>query len=121
MKRFGRYGWLFGLALCGAVGCQKGDGAGAPTRTDGPYAGDIEKLCNVVVRSGGDKEVGADRNFLIATWLGANLETPESRKFLARIQPLVGEQKATAIEAEAKRVGLTGCPLADEWRKPPLP
>jgi hypothetical protein len=86
---------------------------------DGPYAADIEKICNVVARSGGDKEVGADRNYLIATWLGANLETPESRKFLARIQPLVGEQKATAIEAEATRVGLTECPLANEWRKPP--
>lgn len=85
---------------------------------DGPYAADVEKICNVVARSGGDKQEGADRNYLIATWLGANLTTPESRKFLAKIQPLVGEQKATAIEAEAKRVGLTECPLAAEWRAP---
>jgi hypothetical protein len=138
-----RYGWF----LVALLGCQRGDGANQPperrspdeprfaeprsaeprsaeprspgARVDTPYARDIEKLCDVLVRSGGDQAEGADRNYLVATWLGSNLETPESRKFLARIQPLVGEPKASALEVEAKTVGLAHCALADEWRKLP--
>ena len=56
---------------------------------------------------------------LVANWLAANLETQESRDFLVKIQPFVGEEKATALENEAKRLGLAGCALAAEWRTSP--
>jgi hypothetical protein len=46
------------------------------------------------------------------------LQTPESRQFLIKIQPLVGDAKADALEDEAKRVGLSGCALAAQWRTP---
>jgi hypothetical protein len=82
------------------------------------YTTDIDKLCDVVKRSGANQERGTnDRMYLIATWLGSNLKTPEARKFLADIQPLVGEAKANALDAEAKRAGLAGCALSAEWRK----
>jgi len=91
--------------------------AGAPPST--AYAGDIAKLCDVVRLSGAEAESPSDRRLPIANWLAANLTTPESRQFLAQIQPLDGAAKADALDAEARRVGLTGCALAAEWRAPP--
>ena len=85
------------------------------SRPDTPYASDIAKLCDVVARSGAAGHDGNDRMFLVATWLGSNLETADARAFLARIQPLEGESKAAALDGEAARVGLTGCALAAEW------
>ena len=122
-----KLGWFVLVAI---LGCQSGPEDSGRTdqevaaplpRAAGPYASDIEKLCNVVVRSGADTIPGPDRHYPIATWLAANLTTPESRKFLVKIQPMVGEAKAVALETEAHRVGLAGCPLANEWRTPPSP
>ncbi len=84
---------------------------------DAAYTGDIEKLCDVVARSGSTDLDQNDRVFKIATWLGTNLETGDARKFLAKIQPLKGAAKADALDAEAKRVGIASCALAAEWRR----
>jgi hypothetical protein len=92
--------------------------AGAPLPP--AYADDVAKLCDVVRLSGAESESPGDRRVPIANWLAANLTTAESRQFLARIQPLDGAQKADALDAEARRVGLTGCALAAEWRAPPM-
>jgi hypothetical protein len=135
--------WLAALAAATGLGCQGSDRrrssegeqappaaspSGAPAPAPVPaappsgaargsskdYAGDIQKLCDVVQQSGAGS--GDDRRLHIANWLAANLVTAESRQFLARIQPLVGEEKAGALEAEARRVGLPACALAAEWR-----
>jgi hypothetical protein len=90
--------------------------AGAPAAK--AYADDIKKLCDVVKLSGAESYPADERMLPIANWLAANLATPESRQFLVRIQPLVGEPKAEALEAEARRTGLSGCALATEWRAP---
>jgi hypothetical protein len=114
--------WIVSLVV--VAGCQRGD-AGEPAPIEpaaltagAAYAKDIDALCDSVARSGADKIEPDARQLTIANWLGANLQTPESRKFLVRIQPLVGDAKANALEAEAKRVGLAGCALAAEWRTP---
>lgn len=118
--------WIAGIAIVAALGCQRDSDKPAPTqsvRTAAPgsaYAKDIEALCDAVKRSGAEDDPGA-RQLTIANWLAANLTTPESRQFLVKIQPLVGEEKAQALETEAKRVGLPGCPLAAEWRTPATP
>lgn len=121
--------------LAASVGCGRDreapkatEGAGAavpgtPTSVAAPsgatgYAGDIDKLCNVVVLAKADQVPSGERALPIANWLAANLTTPESRQFLVKIQPLVGTAKADALDAEARRVGLTGCALAAEWRAP---
>ena len=116
----------FACLLVVCLGCQKGEGdapaSGQSVRAAPPgsgYAKDIEALCDVIARSGAPDD--DSRTMLIANWLAANLTTPESRQFLIKIQPLQGEAKANALEAEAKRVGLSGCALAAEWRKPPAP
>ncbi len=113
------------LLLC-LVACQRGESdSGAPAKTvvaaatpGSEYANDIAALCDSVARSGADKVDEDARTLTIANYLGANLKTAESRQFLVQIQPLVGEPKATALENEAKRVGLPGCALAAEWRTP---
>lgn len=115
------------VLACGLLlGCQSKDtGQPAPTESavaaapGSGYAKDIEALCESVTRSGADQGEPDAKALTIANWLAANLTTPESRKFLVRIQPLVGDAKASALETEARRVGLAGCALADEWRAPP--
>lgn len=93
--------------------------AAAAAAASKDYAGDIAKLCEVVQLSGAEAESPDDRRLPIANWLAANLTTSESRQFLAQIQPLVGDRKADALDAEARRVGLAACSLAAEWRAPP--
>jgi hypothetical protein len=113
------------LLLLALVACQKGETDSAPAAKSvvaaapgADYANDIAALCDSVTRSGADKVDEDARALTIANWLGANLKSAESRQFLVQIQPLVGEPKATALDTEAKRVGLSGCALAAEWRTP---
>lgn len=105
---------------CIAVSCQSGAGSTPPPATQ-QYRSDIENLCDAVVRSGADRLPAGERALAIATWLPSHLTTPEARDYLVRIQPLVGEPKALALEAEARRVGLASCALAAEWRRAPAP
>lgn len=106
-----------------SFGCQQGEGTPPPSgesvRTaapGSPYANDIEALCDVIARSQAPDD--DSRTLIIANWLAANMKTPESRQFLIKIQPLAGDAKADALEGEAKRVGLSGCALAAQWRTP---
>jgi hypothetical protein len=98
-----------------AAGCRRDSGSTALPVSE-PYRSDIENLCDAVGRSGADQQPGGDRALVIASWLGAHIQTQDAHEYLARIQPLVGDAKAAALEAEARRVGLPGCALAAEWR-----
>ncbi len=88
----------------------------AAADVDPAYAADIDALCNAVVRSGADKLAPTEQTVTIAMWLGSNLKTAEVRAFLVRVQPLVGNAKADALDAERARAGLATCPLAAIWR-----
>ncbi len=110
----------FGLLACQRGETEKGGSPQGIVATGAPgseYAQDIAALCDSVARSGATDD--DSRALTIANWLDATLKTPESRKFLVQIQPLAPEPKATALEAEARRVGLPGCALAALWRVPP--
>lgn len=121
MKRFA---WL----LIAAAACQNGDGSARPAPppasgsgtarpfvTDA-YRKDIDSLCNVIHLSGADQQPEEARQAIIAMWLGPHITTEDGHKYLVSIQPLQGDAKANELEAEARRVGLGGCPLAAEWR-----
>lgn len=120
MKRFA---WL----LIAAAACQNGDrsapppppasgsGVARPFVTD-DYRKDIDSLCNVIHLSGADQQPEDARQAIIAMWLGPHITTEDGHKYLVAIAPLRGEAKANELEAEARRVGLGGCPLAAEWR-----
>lgn len=102
---------LVALAACGS----DARNAPPPTATSVGYRTDIEKLCEVLARSGADQLAPGDRAFATASWLAANFQTSEVHDYLVQIQPLAPEAKAAALESEAKRVGLVHCALADEW------
>ena len=112
MKRFA---WLLVAAACqsgsssappprsteaAAAGAGAGSGIPRPFVSDA-YRKDIDSLCNVMKLSGADQQ------------------PPDARQVLIAIQPLHGEAKAAELDGEARRVGLSSCPLADEWRTAP--
>ena len=94
--------------------CHKSKSAPAVTPE---YKQDIVNLCDVVHLSGADQLPEGSRTPSIAMWLGPHIKTPEGHDFLVKIQPLEGMAKASALDAEAKRVGIGTCALADEWRR----
>jgi hypothetical protein len=100
----------------GSAGSAGSAGPVGPIADD--YKTDIENLCDVEKRSGADQLEPAQRNPTIAMWLGPNIKTTAGHQFLVQIQPLQGAEKAQALEVEAKRVGISECPLATEWRTP---
>ena len=105
--------WLIVVAACGSSSAKEEP---PPPPVVAPYVADIDNLCNVIERSKSNGLEAADKRFQTATWLAANLKTPEGHKFLEKIQPLDKAAKIAALESEATRVGLAGCPLANEWR-----
>jgi hypothetical protein len=114
--------WIARLLACLGVvaGCQRSSGSPPPvsevSEVSEAYRQDIARLCDVMVESGADQLPAGERALSIARWLSDHLATPEAHDYLIRIQPLVGEPKAAALETEARRVGLAGCALAAEWR-----
>jgi hypothetical protein len=84
--------------------------------TDG-YRTDITNLCDAIRLSGAEDKPKDERWTVVAMWLGPHITTEAGREFLVAIQPLKGEAKVIALESEAKRVGLSKCELANEWRK----
>jgi hypothetical protein len=116
-----------------AAACQSGQPTEAPANsptgttviqlpkaqvTEG-YRADITTLCDVVHLSGADQKPKNERWPIIAMFLGPQIKTDAAHEFLIAIQPLTGEAKALALETEAKRVGLSSCALAAEWRGGP--
>ena len=122
--------WIACVVLVAA--CQSGSGgreeAPAPRGTQviqlpkaevtEPYRADITNLCDCLHLSGADQAPKDERWQVIAMWLGPHIKTEAGHEFLIAIQPLTGEAKAMALESEAKRVGVTKCELANEWRQP---
>ena len=115
--------WI--ACVAALASCQGGNAGTAPapaaTPPDRPpvsaaYREDVATVCDVVHLSKADEAPPNDRWPTIAIWLGPHIKTAEGRAFVVAIQPLTGEPKAMALEAEARRVGLAGCALAAEWR-----
>jgi hypothetical protein len=105
-----------GLLAPLAGACHK-DGHRASAQVTPEYKQDITNLCDVLHLSGADQLPESSRAPTIAMWLGPHIKTSEGHSFLVTIQPLEGMAKAAALDDEAKRVGLDGCPLSDEWRR----
>ena len=97
------------------AGCQRSADP-ASAAVPAAYRADIENLCDAVARSGADQRPADEHALIIATWLGGHLATEEAHQYLVRIQPLTGDAKASALDDEARRVGLAACPLARAWR-----
>ncbi|MEZ4361381.1 MAG: hypothetical protein R3B48_14440 [Kofleriaceae bacterium] len=53
----------------------------------------------------------------VLAWLPNALESEEGHEFLGSIGNLEGNDKADALDAGARKVGLSDCPLALLWRQ----
>ena len=105
------------LVLCACQTDEKSSQkAVVAARADQVYADDVRKLCDSMSLSGADKLEQLERVGPHSKWLAENLATTEARDFLIRFQQLPPDQKAGALEAEAKRVGLSGCAFAAEFK-----
>lgn len=95
--------------------------AAAPQVADGawratPLGRDLDRICNVIERSGAAALPEGEQVMATLEWLPANIESESGREFLASIAQLEGDAKADALEAGARRVGLSDCPTAGLWR-----
>jgi hypothetical protein len=111
-----------------ACACQRGESdagdpkaAPAPAKTAPPadpaaYARDVDRICNVFERAGAG-EPGVNPEVATGDWLIENLETLQARQLLPKINSLPDSERATAYDAEARKVGLASCPTARAWDK----
>jgi hypothetical protein len=99
------------------AGCHKSKSASVAAAVTPEYKQDIINLCDVTHLSGADQLPEGSRSPSIAMWLGPHIKTTAGHDFLVKIQPLEGMDKAAALDAEAKHVGIGTCALADEWRR----
>lgn len=81
-----------------------------------PLGRDLDRICNVVERSGAAALPEGEQVMATLQWLPANIESESGREFLASIAHLEGDAKADALDAGARRVGLSDCPTALLWR-----
>ena len=105
---------LRALPLALLLACRGSDGAPKQPPVDPEYRADVETLCNVLERSGAAYQDPAERQYSISTYLAEHIYTEGGRELMIgfKEQPEPGD----ALRAEAKRVGLAGCPLADSWQ-----
>ncbi len=81
-----------------------------------PLGRDLDRICNVVERSGAAALPEGEQVMATLQWLPANIESESGREFLASIAQLEGDAKADALDAGARRAGLSDCPTALLWR-----
>jgi hypothetical protein len=82
-----------------------------------PLGRDLERICNVLAYTGVADKSANQQLDAILEWLPRSIESEDGRNFLGSIAELQGPAKADALDAGARKVGLTDCPLALEWRK----
>jgi hypothetical protein len=110
--------WILAVGTVFMSACQSGSNEkpeGMPITAG--YRADIADLCNVMHLSGADEQSPDERVYTTAHWLGNNLETQQGRDFLVTFTQAADEDKPAVLLAEAKRVKIDHCPLADYWRK----
>ncbi len=117
------------LVVLAAAACQRssdpppsaGSAAGAapgPSLVATLTRSEAEDLCFAFDRSGAAADVAANRNYLIADWLGKQIVSETGRAWMADFARL-GQDKAarrTALERLAKTHALADCPLAAMWQ-----
>lgn len=80
-----------------------------------PYTLDIEQICHAEERSGALEQDPSVRSVQVAAWLANHLVTDQSRLLLGKLAALAPADKATALAAEAKKVGVAPCPMVQVW------
>ncbi|ACY17124.1 mucin-associated surface protein (MASP) [Haliangium ochraceum DSM 14365] len=91
---------------------------GAPTEAAEAtgYAAEMADICHAEERSGALELSEAERPFTVAQWLGGRVRSDEGRAFLGALAQVSAAAKPDVLDAEAAKLGLDTCPLADRWR-----
>ena len=81
----------------------------------GSYKKDLDNLCNGLERSGASKDGGSEKFSKMAEWMSENVSSSEGRELFQGLAMVDSETKVRILREEAKKVGITSCPLADAW------
>jgi hypothetical protein len=101
------------------LSCIAASGACADKNWDQTAPGrDMDRICNVMKYSGAADNPDQDSTVLTAQWLGGNLESEQTREFLAGLAQKPESDKASALEQRARTFGIGTCETAAIWRKP---
>ena len=112
--------WILAAGtVLGLSACQSGTTEKSKEQVSAGYRDDISRLCNVMHLSGADEQAPEERVYTTANWLGNNLETQQGRDFLVTFTQAQDKDKPQTLLAEATRVGVAPCPLADHWQRQP--
>lgn len=80
--------------------------------TRGSYKGDIAKICNAETSSG--VKVTQDQASVVK-WIKEHLDTPEASSWFTEIGKKSLPDRSKALDDEAKRLGIGGCPLVASY------
>jgi hypothetical protein len=105
--------WL--VAGCRDAQAPAGDPAAGPAGADAPYRGEVADICFAEERSGALEQPGEQRMIIVAQWLGTRIHTQQGRDLLAAVARASPAEKVTLLQAEAARLDLASCPLAQSW------
>lgn len=92
-----------------------GSSLAAAESTKAQLAADYDVTCNAEVKSGAAKDADKSKKAQkIATYIQANLKTPEVKKFLGTLGSMTPDARGPALKKAAADAGYKGaCPLAD--------
>lgn len=78
---------------------------------------DYSNLCNAEERSGSMAKTPEDYANAMR-WADRAVKTHEARAVMARLATMSPYDKGVYLRAEAAKVGVSPCPLADSWSPP---
>ena len=82
-----------------------------------PVKSDFDNLCHAQARSGSTGTTPEDYANAMR-WADRALRTQEARGVVGRLATMSTNEKGTFLRAEAAKVGVSPCPLADAWSPP---
>lgn len=82
-----------------------------------PVKSDFDNLCHAQERSGATGATPEDYANAMR-WADRAMRTQEARGVVGRLATMSPYDKGTFLRAEAAKVGVSPCPLADSWSPP---
>ena len=78
----------------------------------GSYKGDIQKICHAETNAGVSMKESPTK---VLQWTKEHLDTPEASAWLTELVKKGMGDRAVVLRAEAQKVGVASCPLADTF------
>jgi hypothetical protein len=91
--------------------------AGIAAMACNPVKSDFDNLCHAAARSG-SMGTSAEDQANAMRWADRAMRTQEARGVIGRLATMSPSDKSVFLRAEAAKVGVSPCPLADSWAPP---